>query len=484
MPYAFYFDSSSCSGCKACQAACKDKNNLPPGVLWRRVYEVSGGEWTNIAEQGFSPIWENTVFAFNLSMACNHCMHPKCAGVCPVDAYEVRPDGIVLINTQKCIGCGYCAWACPYDAPQMDKSAGFMTKCNLCFDYLDAGLPPACVAACPLRCLDLVEIGDTGTKKKGLRLWEIAGEEHPFPLPKLSRTEPHLVIQPHPGVKQVEEGSHVSNREETSPAQPRLTAKGEIPLILFTLLAQMAIGAFWIVFLIDWGLAGQLIAGRVTFIPLLAVGAALTLALIASFFHLGTPKNAWRLLSQVRKSWLSREILFTCAFAGFWTLYTGLILLQVGSFPLWKGLATLTALCGLAALYGMQRVYQFRSIPAWNPIVTLLEFAISALGLGSLLTAILLPRETPASLLGWIYTAGIVAFSAALLVSLSTHNPRNLLLSKWRLAFLLAGLIGVLSILIWSSATLKAVGIVVFIIALLEEAIGRWLFYARRNPGI
>ncbi len=135
MTYAFTFDASSCSGCKACQAACKDKNNLPLGVLWRRVYEVTGGEWTQTGEA-----WTSTVFAYNLSIACNHCVHPKCAGVCPVDAYEVRADGIVLINTQKCIGCGYCAWACPYDAPQVDQSAGHMTKCDLCYDNLDAGL--------------------------------------------------------------------------------------------------------------------------------------------------------------------------------------------------------------------------------------------------------------------------------------------------------------------------------------------------------
>ena len=69
-------------------------------MLWRRVYEISGGEWTHTGEA-----WTSTVFAYNLSIACNHCVHPKCAGVCPVDAFEVLPDGIVLINTQKCIGC-------------------------------------------------------------------------------------------------------------------------------------------------------------------------------------------------------------------------------------------------------------------------------------------------------------------------------------------------------------------------------------------
>jgi len=153
MTYAFSLDASACSGCKACQAACKDKNHLPLGVLWRRVYEVSGGEWEQTGQA-----WSNTVFAYNLSLSCNHCVHPKCAGVCPVDAYTVRADGLVLLDSSKCIGCGYCAWACPYGAPQYDEAAGTMTKCNFCDDNLDLGLPPACVSACPMRVLDYVEV--------------------------------------------------------------------------------------------------------------------------------------------------------------------------------------------------------------------------------------------------------------------------------------------------------------------------------------
>ncbi len=497
MTYAFYFDSSSCSGCKACQAACKDKNNLPLGVLWRRVYEISGGEWTNVGAEGFRPVWENTVFAYNLSIACNHCIHPKCAGVCPVDAYEVRPDGIVLINTQKCIGCGYCAWACPYDAPQVDQCAGHMTKCNLCYDNLDAGLPPACVAACPMRCLELVESNDQRIEDKGLILWEIPGVEHPFPLPKFSRTEPHLVVKPSPamlnGLEKV-----VANREEIQPRRHQVTKKiipawlrafvvhgwGEVPLIVFTLLAQMAIGAFETTLMIYWGLSDKLFAGRITFVPLLAVGAAVTVALLVSFFHLGTPKNAWRALNHLRKSWLSREILFTSGFAGLWAILTGLILFQIGTFSVWTSLAALTAICGLAALYCMQRVYQLRSVPAWNTGRTLLEFSISTMGLGCLLTGALLPREAPAGVLVWIALAGIIAFLAVIRVNMSTASIDNIKLSKWRVGLLLTGLLGAVALSIWPSEAGKGSWFLIFIIALAEEVIGRWLFYARRNPGI
>ena len=448
-------------------------------MLWRRVYEVSGGEWRHTGKA-----WTSTVFAYNLSIACNHCVHPKCAGVCPVDAYEVRPDGIVLINTQKCIGCGYCAWACPYDAPQVDKSAGHMTKCNLCYDNLDAGLPPACVAACPLRCLELVEISDQGMEDRGLVLWKVPGAEHPFPLPKLSRTEPHLVIKPHPGVKQVGEGTHVSNREETSPAWSPATARGEIPLIIFTLLAQMAIGAFGTILMIYWVLSDKRVAGQITIIPLLAVGAAIMVALLVSLFHLRTPKNAWRALTHLRKSWLSREILFTSGFAGLWAILTGLRLFQTGNFSVWTSLAALTAFCGLAAVYCMQRVYQLRSVPAWNTGRTLLEFTISTVGLGCLLTGTLLPRDAPAGVMVSIALAGIIGFSAASRVTISTANRTNAMLSKWRAVLLLAGLLGAVALSIWPSSAGMGSMFLVFIIALAEEAIGRWLFYTRRNPGI
>jgi anaerobic dimethyl sulfoxide reductase subunit B (iron-sulfur subunit) len=297
MAYAFLFDASSCKGCKACQVACKDKNNLPLGVLWRRVYEVCGGEWVQ-----FGKAWINTVFAYHLSLTCNHCTHPKCAGVCPTDAFDVRPDGIVLINKKKCIGCSYCAWACPYDAPQVDQSTWVMTKCKKCYDNLDTDLPPACVSACPMRYLELVEVNNPNIEDKGLALWKTPGREDPFPLPKISRTEPHLVVKPHPGMNQGGEIAHLNNREETSPGIPRPAAIREIPLVFFTRLAKMTIGLFVTIFLIDLLLENKLIALRLTILPLLVAGATIIVALSGSFFHLGNPANTRRALNHLRKS--------------------------------------------------------------------------------------------------------------------------------------------------------------------------------------
>ncbi len=479
MAYAFYFDSSSCTGCKACQAACKDKNNLPGGVLWRRVYEVSGGEWTRSGAA-----WTNSVFAYNLSIACNHCVHPRCAGVCPVDAYQVRTDGIVLINTSKCIGCGYCAWVCPYDAPQLDKSAGVMTKCNLCYDYLDEGLPPACVAACPLRCLDLVDTDDPAVAELGQSLWKIPGEEHPFPLPVLSRTEPHLVIRSHPALKLVGKGSKVSNREETCPSQPRVKSNEEIPLIIFTLFAQMAIGSFAAIFLIFLSFFYKHATSQNMIIPLLVVISSIGIALVSSFFHLKSPKNAWRAVYHLRKSWLSREILFTLGFAVLLVPQVILVISRGGSSNAEIIMATLTFICGLAALFCMQRVYQLRSMPAWNSFRTMFEFSLSSVILGCWLTGAFLPLGVSPGILFSIAILGIVAFSASLFFTLINSAPENKSLQNWRIGLLIAGLLAGLGLVLWPSVFWIMGSILVLLIAFAEETLGRWLFYLRRNPGI
>jgi anaerobic dimethyl sulfoxide reductase subunit B (iron-sulfur subunit) len=479
MTYAFYFDSSSCTGCKACQAACKDKNNLPVGVLWRRVYEVGGGEWEKSGNA-----WNSTVFSYNLSIACNHCVHPKCAGVCPVDAYEVRPDGIVLINSQKCIGCGYCAWACPYDAPQTDKSAGVMTKCNLCYDNLDEGLPPACVSACPMRCLDIVNIKDPMVDEMGQVLWKIPGEEHPFPLPVLSRTEPHLIIKPHPGVKFIDKKSKVNNREETTPFQPKITAREEIPLLIFTLLAQMSIGAFGAVFFIIFGSNNNLSGWRMTETPFFMVGVICMFAMIASFFHLKTPKKAWRALSHLRKSWLSREILFTLGFTVLWATQAFLKISQITVSAFEPILSLMTFICGMTAVYCMQRVYQLRSKPAWNTNRTLIEFSLSTIGLGCWLTGMLLPQDTPPTIMIRIALIGVLAISASLIIARPNLGLENQTLHKARSGLLFVGLGGGIVLILWPTVIWTMGAIAVFMVSLAEEILGRWEFYLRRNYGI
>lgn len=479
MTYAFSFDESACSGCKACQVACKDKNNLPLGVLWRRVYEVNGGKWIQVGGA-----WISTVFAYNLSIACNHCVHPKCAGVCPTDAFIVRSDGIVFIDQSKCIGCGYCAWACPYDAPQMDLAAGVMTKCNLCFDALDAGLPPACVAACPMRSLELVSVEEQGEKPSWLPLWKIPGEQHPFPLPVRSRTEPHLLIHPHQATQLIESGTVVANRQEITPSQPKISAMGEIPLLIFTLLAQTAIGAWWAgQILIHW-MGNGATGSEYPWIVQLSVGICLAAAGMASFFHLRNPKNAWRAMNHLRKSWLSREILSVSTFAGFWAVLSAAQVFGLDLSSFRSVTIVITGLSGLAALYSMQKVYQLRSMPAWNTHRTMVEFLLTAAGLGTLLAGVLLPVATLPSLTSSIAWTSAVTAGTSLAVMLTLNKHKAGIVVRFRLALILLTLLA--SIVTALSPTLRAGGglLALFGLTLVHEVLGRWIFFSNRTPGI
>jgi anaerobic dimethyl sulfoxide reductase subunit B len=199
---AFYVDLSACIGCKACQMACKDKNDLEVGRLYRRVYEVDGGEWV---QNG--PAWRSTVFAYYVPLACNHCQKPICVEVCPTQAMTKREDGVVLIDAEKCIGCRYCEWACPYGAPQFNEALGKMTKCNFCVDLIDNGESPACVGACPMRAIEFGALDELRAKHGAVN--EV------YPLPSAVETDPAVVFTPHDSALRAQpESARIANLEE------------------------------------------------------------------------------------------------------------------------------------------------------------------------------------------------------------------------------------------------------------------------------
>jgi Fe-S-cluster-containing dehydrogenase component len=166
-------DLDTCVGCQACATNCKSWNSgghlgpLPDlnaysagadGVWFNRVHSYEAGE----GEAG------RTV---HFPRSCLHCEQPACVTVCPTGAsYKRAEDGIVLINTDACIGCGLCAWACPYGAREMDQDEGVMKKCTLCVDRIyNETIPepqrqPACVIACPVGARHYGDLGDPDSK--------------------------------------------------------------------------------------------------------------------------------------------------------------------------------------------------------------------------------------------------------------------------------------------------------------------------------
>ncbi len=182
--YGFYIDTTRCTGCKTCELSCKDDNDLDIGVNWRRIYEYGGGSWV----QNEDGTWNQDVFAYHVSISCNHCDQPACTKACPTGAMHKREqDGLVAVNAEVCVGCRYCEMACPYGAPQFDPEKKLMTKCDGCFDRVEQGLQPICVGSCPLRALEFGPI-DELRAKYGDRA-DIA------PLPDSGMTKPNLVIK-------------------------------------------------------------------------------------------------------------------------------------------------------------------------------------------------------------------------------------------------------------------------------------------------
>ncbi|MDR1856807.1 MAG: dimethylsulfoxide reductase subunit B [Desulfovibrio sp.] len=175
---------SSCSGCKTCMVSCMDKNDLPIGVKWRRVTEFTGGEWMQRPDGTFG----QNVFAYYVSMSCNHCDDPICVKVCPTTAMHRNEHNIVTVDHNKCVGCRYCEMNCPYSAPQFNAELGKMTKCDFCYDKQLKGETPTCVAACPMRAIKFGEFEE---------LKKMYGEsQYIAPLPNPALTKPRLTMIP------------------------------------------------------------------------------------------------------------------------------------------------------------------------------------------------------------------------------------------------------------------------------------------------
>jgi formate dehydrogenase iron-sulfur subunit len=131
------FDSTRCIGCGACSAACKEANGLPLPIEDR----TTAYTWTVVENVG----------GVNVRRLCFHCVQPTCVSVCPVAALQKTPEGPVVYDATRCIGCRYCIMACPFGVPkyQWDRLIPIVGKCILCADRVVKGLPTACAAVCP-----------------------------------------------------------------------------------------------------------------------------------------------------------------------------------------------------------------------------------------------------------------------------------------------------------------------------------------------
>ena len=145
--YGIYVDADSCTGCRTCQVACKDKNNLSTGENIRKVNTYCTGVFPEVS-------------MYHISMSCNHCTNPMCVAVCPTGAMYKDEDGLVQHNDDVCIGCKACVSACPYEEPVFVESLGIVQKCDGCAGLRAKGEQPACVASCPMRAIEFGDIDE------------------------------------------------------------------------------------------------------------------------------------------------------------------------------------------------------------------------------------------------------------------------------------------------------------------------------------
>jgi len=201
-------DTRKCIGCHACTIACVVENKLPPGVVYRPVVTEEFGTYPNVAMR-FTP------------RPCMQCEVPPCTPVCPVKATWKRPDGIVAIDYDKCIGCGYCVTACPYNARTRDlgenytdgtpaiqpyeeqpnfeygkhwdrkghrSPVGNARKCQFCLHRLEHGMLPQCVTSCIGRA---TFFGDANNEKSLVN--ELAAKPNATRLLEERGTKPQVV---------------------------------------------------------------------------------------------------------------------------------------------------------------------------------------------------------------------------------------------------------------------------------------------------
>jgi len=330
----------------ACVAGCSIENDTLPDGNWRDV-------------NTFNQLRHPDLAVFHFSLACNHCEDAPCQSNCPTIAFtRDLATGAIIHHAEACIGCQYCTWACPFDAPKYNRSAGIVQKCTFCLKQIQQDIKPACVTACPLGALeyDILESEAISYLVPGFIEQNIRPAIQLVPLVE-NRTKPKVLGLDTPDF------SNEQVLEWIDQPMTKVKLSHEWPLAIFTWLLGGLVGWF----------AAHLIIG-IDLNPYFFFGAG-AVSLILSSFHLGKKTRAWRSILHVRRSWLSREIAAFILFLLFALVYVIFLPLQT------IGITALVL--GCMTLISADMVYRFLVHPdkslyhsAWVTTTGLLWFGV------------------------------------------------------------------------------------------------------------
>ena len=322
--YGMVVDLNRCVGCQTCTIACKHHNDTPPGVQWRRVLDVEQGEYPNV-ERLF------------LVTGCQHCAEPPCVPVCPTGATRQRADGLVTMDYDTCIGCGYCAVACPYQARTIaherewyfgessrqeaqvfhEERVGVATKCTFCVDKVDRaaetgavpGLDlehtPACASSCIAQALHFGDFADPDSNVSRL-----ATENAHFQMHEELGTDPqirYLYEVPATTPGRDREQADLDDARQCDPNDPLVgerqtfwDVRAAMNFILGGMSSGLAVAAF-----VVWALGGMGEAALSGFFA--AAAAGMGVGLLFVFAEIGRKVRFLYVLRRPQSSWMTRE---------------------------------------------------------------------------------------------------------------------------------------------------------------------------------
>lgn len=403
MKRAFLFDLNKCVACEACVVACINENKSVLPIRWRSV-------------STFNPIAHPDLPVFYYSIACNHCDDAPCMKNCPANAYERDAEtGAVIHYSERCIGCKYCTWNCPYDAPKFNKLTGVVEKCNFCVDRLKEGLKPACAQNCPVGALDytLMEEGEE-VQEPGFICKGIGPSIKMIPLHK--KTGPELS-----NAFELERNGE-DFRDALERPKDKIQLKEELPLFFFSLISLFMVSIKSAEFF-KWQWMSGIFGSEKTYQLFFLLSGIL--AVLLSTLHLGKKQRAYRSVLNIRKSWLSREILFFGLF-----YFTSLL-----SFFFMDRLHVFSLIFGGLCLLSVDKVYKPVDYPSkinlrpGNTLVLALLMFVYLADLRLFIVALSL--------------FAILIFADALSLKLETEKPQalRLLLKTILIFFLFAGVL-------------------------------------------